>query len=138
MTTLSQLRWEGYIKFDSLHSHPSCILLLAGMVTNYPNFVSMCLWRQLIFGFHRISKEISHTSSTSFTLQVAEEWSHVLTWDLFIGRYIWLDGLRRGIFTSHSVLLSNLIGPPGLLLHWLTCLVLGREPWEKEAEFEDI
>mmetsp|Transcript_17273 Transcript_17273/g.28264 ORF Transcript_17273/g.28264 Transcript_17273/m.28264 type:complete len:240 (-) Transcript_17273:92-811(-) len=54
---------------------------------------------------------------------VSEEWSHVLTWDLFVGRWIWLDGLKRGIFTSHSVLLCNLIGPPGLLLHWATCLV---------------
>jgi len=44
----------------------------------------------------------------------------VNTWDLLVGRFIWLDGLKRGIFTSHSVLLSNLIGPPGLLLHWLT------------------
>ena len=24
-----------------------------------------------------------------FTLQ---EWTHVLIWDLFVGRYIWLDG----------------------------------------------
>uniref|UniRef100_A0A7S1BF14 Uncharacterized protein n=1 Tax=Corethron hystrix TaxID=216773 RepID=A0A7S1BF14_9STRA len=57
---------------------------------------------------------------------VSEEWSHVLTWDLFVGRWIWLDGLRRGIFTAHSVLLCNLIGPPGLLLHWATCLVTGK------------
>lgn len=57
---------------------------------------------------------------------VSEEWSHVLTWDLFVGRWIWLDGLRRGIFTPHSVLLCNLIGPPGLLLHWATCLVSGK------------
>merc|ERR1719440_749233 len=57
---------------------------------------------------------------------VSEEWSHVLTWDLFVGRFIWLDGIRRGIFTPHSVLLTNLIGPPGLLLHLLTCLVLGK------------
>jgi len=28
-----------------------------------------------------------------------------------------------GIFTAHSVLFANLIGPPGLLLHWATCLV---------------
>lgn len=56
---------------------------------------------------------------------VSEEWSHVLTWDLFVGRWIWLDGLKRGIFTSHSVLLCNLIGPPGLLLHWLTCVFTG-------------
>ena len=57
---------------------------------------------------------------------VSEEWSHVLTWDVLVGRWIWLDGLRRGIFTAHSVLLCNLIGPPGLLLHWLTCLVTGK------------
>ena len=60
---------------------------------------------------------------------VTEEWSHVLTWDLFVGRYIWLDGLQRGVFTSHSVLLCNLIGPPGLLLHWLTTwIVTGKGP----------
>ena len=52
----------------------------------------------------------------------AEEWPHVLIWDLFVGRAIWLDGLSRGIVTWHSaVLLTNLIGPPGLVLHALTC-----------------
>ena len=65
---------------------------------------------------------------------VSEEWSHVLTWDLFVGRWIWLDGLKRGIFTSHSVLLCNLIGPPGLLLHWITCLVTGKGLPSNEAE----
>lgn len=57
---------------------------------------------------------------------VTEEWSHVLTWDLFVGQWIWLDGLKRGIFTSHSVLLTNFIGPPGFLLHMLTCAVTGK------------
>lgn len=57
---------------------------------------------------------------------VSEEWSHVLTWDLFVGRWIWLDGLQRGIFTSHSVLLCNLIGPPGFLLHCATCILSGK------------
>jgi hypothetical protein len=57
---------------------------------------------------------------------VSEEWSHVLTWDLFVGRWIWLDGLKRGIFTSHSVLFCNLIGPPGFLIHCATCLLTGK------------
>lgn len=57
---------------------------------------------------------------------VSEEWSHVLIWDLFAGRWVYLDGQRRGIFTSHSVLLCNLIGPPGLLAHAATCLLLGK------------
>jgi hypothetical protein len=59
---------------------------------------------------------------------VSEEWSHVLTWDFFVGRLIWLDGIKRGVFTCHSVLLCNLIGPPGLLLHSLTCLLYGKAP----------
>lgn len=57
---------------------------------------------------------------------VSEEWSHVLTWDLFVGRWIWLDGVQRGIPTPHSVLLCNLIGPPGFLLHCLTCVFTGK------------
>ena len=57
---------------------------------------------------------------------VAEEWSHVLTWDLFVGRYVWMDGLRRGIFTAPAVLFCNLIGPPGLLIYWITCTLNGK------------
>jgi len=57
---------------------------------------------------------------------VSEEWSHVLAWDVFVGRWIYLDGQRRGIFASHSVLLCNLIGPPGLLSHAATCLITGK------------
>ena len=56
----------------------------------------------------------------------SEEWSHVLTWDLFVGRWIWLDGIERKIFTPHSVLLTNLIGPPGLVLHFITCFLSGK------------
>ena len=63
---------------------------------------------------------------------VAEEWSHVLTWDLFVGRYIWLDGLKRGIWTAPAVLFCNLIGPPGLLLHWLACTVSGKPIFDKK------
>jgi len=74
---------------------------------------------------------------TNYPNFVSEEWSHVLTWDLFVGRWIWLDGLKRGVFTSHSVLFSNLIGPPGLLLHWITCLVTGKGFLENEAPMMD-
>lgn len=57
---------------------------------------------------------------------VTEEWSHVLTWDIFVGRFIWADGLRRGVPIRASVLLTNLIGPPGLLLHLATCVLTGK------------
>jgi hypothetical protein len=65
---------------------------------------------------------------------VSEEWSHVLTWDLFVGRIVWLDGLKRGIFTAHSVLFCNLIGPPGFLMHVATCLLTGKGLPGNEAE----
>mmetsp|Transcript_40555 Transcript_40555/g.53380 ORF Transcript_40555/g.53380 Transcript_40555/m.53380 type:complete len:555 (+) Transcript_40555:182-1846(+) len=57
---------------------------------------------------------------------LAEEWPHVLTWDFFVGRWIWIDGLNRGVFTSHSVLFANLIGPPGFLLHVITSVLSGK------------
>jgi len=69
----------------------------------------------------------------------AEEWPHVLIWDLLVGRMIYLDGLARGIFTAHSVLLCNLIGPPGLLLHAATCLAVGKPlPTLSEVSEEDL
>lgn len=58
---------------------------------------------------------------------VAEEWPHVLIWDLFVGRAIWLDSLERETpFTWASLLLCNGIGPPGLLLYVVLCLVSGK------------
>ena len=42
-----------------------------------------------------------------------------------------------GIFTSHSVLFANLIGPPGLLLHWVTCLVTGKGFGDSNEALED-
>jgi Domain of unknown function (DUF4281) len=65
---------------------------------------------------------------------VAEEWSHVLTWDLFVGRYIWLDGVQRNIVTAPAVLLCNLIGPPGLIVHWITCALSGKPLVDDQIE----
>ena len=55
---------------------------------------------------------------------VAEEWPHVLIWDLFVGRAIWLDSVERDVsFAWPALLLTNFIGPPGLLLYVLICLL---------------
>jgi len=75
--------------------------------------------------------------TTNYPNFVAEEWSHVLTWDLFVGRYIWLDGLKRGIFTAPAVLFCNLIGPPGLLIHWLACTISGKPIFDR-VELETL
>ena len=57
---------------------------------------------------------------------VAEEWPHVLIWDLFVGRIIWSDGVQRGINTRLSLVFCNFIGPPGMLIYILTCLLSGK------------
>ena len=49
-----------------------------------------------------------------------------LMWDLFVGRAIWLDSVERGTpFTWAALLLTNGIGPPGLLLYVLLSVVTG-------------
>eukprot|EP00546_Thalassionema_frauenfeldii_P006857 CAMPEP_0178919916 /NCGR_PEP_ID=MMETSP0786-20121207/14707_1 /TAXON_ID=186022 /ORGANISM="Thalassionema frauenfeldii, Strain CCMP 1798" /LENGTH=190 /DNA_ID=CAMNT_0020593909 /DNA_START=162 /DNA_END=734 /DNA_ORIENTATION=- len=70
---------------------------------------------------------------------VAEEWPHVLIWDLFVGRMIWLDGLERGIDTRISLSFCNFIGPPGLLIHAATCVLTGKglPPMGYNSETED-
>jgi Domain of unknown function (DUF4281) len=73
---------------------------------------------------------------TNYPNFVAEEWSHVLTWDLFVGRYVWLDGLKRNIVTGPAVLFCNLIGPPGLLIHWITCTLSGKPILEKNEAID--
>jgi Domain of unknown function (DUF4281) len=47
-------------------------------------------------------------------------WVHFLVMDLFVGRWIYLEGQRTGIFTAHSIVLCLFFGPIGLLSHLLT------------------
>ena len=51
----------------------------------------------------------------------------VLIWDLFVGRAVWLDAKARDVApAAPALLLTNFIGPPGLLLYVLTCLLTGK------------
>jgi Domain of unknown function (DUF4281) len=40
--------------------------------------------------------------------------------DLFVGRYIYLEGLKTKVWTIHSLALCLFAGPMGLLSHILT------------------
>ena len=40
--------------------------------------------------------------------------------DLFVGRWIYLEGQRTGVWTIHSLALCLFAGPMGLLSHILT------------------
>jgi len=41
-------------------------------------------------------------------------------WDLFVGRFIYLDGQKKQVPTPHSLFFCFLLGPVGLTMHLLT------------------
>lgn len=47
-------------------------------------------------------------------------WVHFLVMDLFVGRWIYLQGQENQLFTRHSLTLCLFAGPMGLLSHVLT------------------
>lgn len=55
---------------------------------------------------------------------MATGWVHYLVMDLFVGRWIYQQGVEKGIVTTHSLILCLFAGPIGLLSHiitaWLT------------------
>ncbi|MGF1675780.1 MAG: ABA4-like family protein [Rivularia sp. (in: cyanobacteria)] len=50
----------------------------------------------------------------------ATGWIHFLVMDLFVGRYIYLAGVKTGIWTGHSLALCLFAGPIGLISHIFT------------------
>ncbi len=50
----------------------------------------------------------------------ATGWIHFLVLDLFVGRWIYWEGQKTGIWTVHSLILCLFAGPIGLLSHILT------------------
>jgi hypothetical protein len=54
----------------------------------------------------------------------AAVWAHVIAFDLFVGRWIWLDSRERGIpawIISPLLILTILLAPLGLLLYLAIC-----------------
>lgn len=50
----------------------------------------------------------------------ATGWIHFLVMDLFVGRWIYWEGQKTGVWTIHSLILCLFAGPMGLLSHILT------------------
>jgi len=50
----------------------------------------------------------------------ATGWTHFLVLDLFVGRWVYWEGQRTGVWTIHSIALCLFAGPLGLLSHILT------------------
>lgn len=51
---------------------------------------------------------------------MATGWIHYIVMDLFVGRWIYLQGQEKGIWTRHSLVLCLFAGPVGLLSHLIT------------------
>ena len=125
MTKTIMGSWAPIILFSLVHLF---IVIVSASQTDgtapITEFNDVFAWQGLLSG----ENQAAMVNMMRYPNFVSEEWSHVLTWDFFVGRLIWIDGIKRGVFTCHSTLLCNLIGPPGLLLHALTCLLYGKEP----------
>jgi len=59
---------------------------------------------------------------------------HILSINLFLGRGIYFNGMSAEIPTRHSLLATFFLGPPGLLLHWLTKAVYSTFPCLRRNE----
>jgi hypothetical protein len=68
---------------------------------------------------------------------VAQDWIHLLAGDLFIGRYIYMDGLNRRVPTWHSLFITFGGGPLGFVLHAITCAVFSKPAPTEQLEPQD-
>jgi hypothetical protein len=59
-------------------------------------------------------------------------WIHFLVMDLFVGRWIYLEGQRTGVFTRHSLIFCLFFGPLGLLSHLVTQSIF--QQWKSDPE----
>lgn len=53
-------------------------------------------------------------------------WVHFLVMDLFVGRWIYLQGREKQVLTRHSLALCLFAGPLGLLVHFVTEAIVFR------------
>jgi hypothetical protein len=53
----------------------------------------------------------------------ATGWSHFVIMDLFVGRWIYWEGQKTGVWTIHSLILCLFAGPIGLLSHIVTAAI---------------
>jgi hypothetical protein len=68
----------------------------------------------------------------------ATGWIHFLVMDLFVGRFIYWEGQKTGIWTIHSLILCLFAGPLGVLSHiftvWITKAISPQTETKLSAE----
>jgi Domain of unknown function (DUF4281) len=109
---ITQLVMESFLPFVALAG--LYIYLFAGSIT--PESASALSNPQLA--------DIARFFATE---QVAATgWIHFLVLDLFVGRWIYWQGQKTGVWTVHSLILCLFAGPVGLLSHILTAWITER------------
>ena len=113
-----------YLALASLYIYLFCISLDPESVQSFANPTLTDLAR--LFSDQRV---------------MATGWVHFLVFDLFVGRWIYLEGQRTGVWTRHSLVLCLFAGPMGLLSHIVTEAITQRffsqsERSEVDAEVE--
>ncbi|MBD2597148.1 DUF4281 domain-containing protein [Nostoc spongiaeforme FACHB-130] len=67
----------------------------------------------------------------------ATGWIHFLVMDLFVGRFIYWEGQKTGVWTIHSLILCLFAGPMGVLSHiittWITKAISPKLPENQAA-----
>lgn len=99
------------------------------VMTSFLPFVALAgLYLYLLIG--TITPETAQTLSNPQLADIARffaderaaatGWVHFIVMDLFVGRWIYLDSQKTGIWSFHSIALALFAGPLGLLSHILT------------------
>lgn len=105
-----------------------CLSTLGHMEQTSPGSGAAVI-HELLHSNDNMATSMNGDATTGTLAEVAMEMHRerhaVLTWDFFVPWWIWRDGLRRNIVTSHSIFLCWFLGPCGLVLHWMTCLLNG-------------
>jgi hypothetical protein len=89
--------------------------LLASLGVIYELLLGAGIARERKLIDYRDPEAVIGALSTPETFLAA--WTHYIAFDLFVGRWIWEDGLDRRLGTRLPLLLTWLFGPAGLTLY---------------------
>ncbi|HRW48146.1 MAG: ABA4-like family protein [Caldilinea sp.] len=119
MIFLPRWRWTGRVMASLWPVVPAAVLYAVLVVPNLPALLPMLANPELA--------AIAALLGTPEGATVA--WAHFLAFDLFVGRWVYLDGRRVGLsawVVSPILFFVLMIGPAGLLLYVLARLLKTR------------
>lgn len=128
MILLPHWRWTRTIIASPLIVVPPLIIYLLVMIPIFPEF-----WRAVSSPDLAVLQQVLSTPNGA-----AAVWAQLIAFDLFIGRWMYRDSLRRGIsawVVSPVLLLTIFLSPVGLLMYFMVRAIAsvrdgqGRSAW---------